>query len=312
METKYTEKDEETILKWMKEEKMSRDQAEELLALSKFGSFSSQDYKEMKNMKIKKKKNNNLGFFTNDLISDSSEKGKRKLDGSGRGTRENKGRGGCSPEEQKKKDHKRMFSDSPSTIQTKKDNPLFYDYSRKTEDFTSDGNSFKTDKSQTKWNLVGTLAQAYNIWQNAIKAGDQETIERAAKVYWDLKSYITEDFTDDGRWMNIALLAELVKSWEAIGQSEDPAANRRVERMFHELLEYMKKELKKAGKKSDFMDDTNLPVTNKLYSLMTQILYILDRQMNRIERELMKMTDRERDRLYDHPFIKEFRIDMLP
>ena len=68
-------------------------------------------------------------------------------------------------------------------------------------DFTDD--AFKTDKSKTKWNLVGTLAQAYKIWQDLLKAGNRETIDgqeaidRAAKVYWELKSYITEDFTDD-------------------------------------------------------------------------------------------------------------------
>ena len=119
-----------------------------------------------------------------------------------------------------------------------------------------------------------------------------------------------QDFTDDGAVMNEAMLRELKHAWSEFMKLKDPKKSQRALRLYHELFDYLLKELNK--KKSDFTDDGNFPVTNKLYSLMTQILNILNRQMNRLEKEISKMTDKERDRLYDHPFIKEFKIDLLP
>lgn len=293
-------------------------------------------------------KRKNAEFYTNDYISisDTSRKGAPKRDGSGKGVQANKGRGGCSPEEQEKKDNERrnrnkgrngggfyqndLFSDSPATEKTKKDNPYFYDYSgnsedskdftndgssytkdkkrtRKnmlgeynaaarilltgkknspewrralkvykelheyilgSEDFVDDGNTFKTDKSQTKWNLVGAIAEAYHIWQNAIKTGDLETIKRAAKVYWDLKSYVTADFTE-------AEILELEKKTE------------------------------------DFTDDRGYPTVQRGITLMDQLYNLITKREMTLGNELERLLDSNNrsdkalaDRFYDHRLIK--------
>jgi len=156
-------------------------------------------------------------FYTNDYISisDTSRKGAPKRDGSGKGTRENKGRGGCSPEEQKKKDNERrnknkgrngggfyqndLFSDSPATEKTKGDNPYFYYYSGDSEDFkdfVDDGNTYNKDKKRTKKQLLGSITQASRILLTG-KRGSSEWL-KAKKVYEELQEYVIGDFTNDG------------------------------------------------------------------------------------------------------------------
>lgn len=175
----------------------------------------------------------------------------------------------------------------------------------KTEDFTSDGKQFnEAILHEFKW-----------AWNQFLKASDPAKLERARKLYHELRDYLINelnkksDFVDDGfgkqtKRSKKKFLVTLINTVEELQQTRDPEIKKRARKLYQELEKFIVD--------SDFTDDANFPVTNKLYSLLSQVLNILDRQMNRLEKEISKMNDRERDRLYDHPFIKEFKIDMLP
>ena len=182
-------------------------------------------------------------------------------------------------------------------------NPDKYDNSKppKVSDFTSDGAVMNE----------AMLRELSHAWHQFMTLKDPQKEKRAQRLYHELLSYLSNELTKKGKKSDFTSEEEkTIQKWiKEEGMSRDEAEE------LLALSQFGKGQpgLKGVSKgKSDFTDDANFPVTNKLYSLMTQILNILDRQMNRLEKEISKMNDRERDRLYDHPFIKEFRIDLLP
>lgn len=113
---------------------------------------------------------------------------------------------------------------------------------KKKSDFTDD-KAFSKEKQLTKKKILATLVEAVTVFRSA---SDSKVKDRARKLYLELQEFITaSDFTDDGKRMNYALVAELAESFEAWGTHDDPVVNQRVKRMYNELFDYIVKELNK-------------------------------------------------------------------
>jgi len=180
-------------------------------------------------------------------------------------------------------------------------------------DFTDDGNSFKTDGPVTKNYILTELARA---WEKYIHADDPVERERMHKMYIELLEYAEgfNDFTDD----EISLSNLKKHDLEILLKKEkNPEKIKKIKELIkkYETLEKRIKLSEKVDKKlnkSDFTDDSNYPVCNRLISLMDQIYFLVVKREKTLMNELEKMTDAESNRVYNHKFIKEFNIDLLP
>ena len=112
------------------------------------------------------------------------------------------------------------------------------------------------------------------------------------------KQYVNADFTEDGFRMHSDALVALADAYEKSLHAETQGERVRALRLYTSLFG----ELQKLGL-TDFTEDATDATYRKLISLFTQLNRILGSQQ--FFRMLDKLTDAERNTLYNHPIHRD-------